>query len=375
MKTNRIAFIGLIIGAALLLQTVGSAAQINLDNLDWSVQYMIDSSQTDFGELQSPNPRNTRGLALSADGQYLYAGYNNGSNVGEVRKIDLTVSDYIDASVARVTGVRGKSIAVDDAGRVYLGEGTSIKIYDGDFGFQYSIATTNCEGVTVQREGGTLAMYATDRNNKTVSRWALTESGGAITGAALGGLDGDGVVSVTGASSLRGLDIDLDGRIWMADSGANLVFRVNGDGTGLTSVSVAKAMDIGFDNGRALVTQYTSRTISVLDVIDMSLVSSVTVPWAGLELDPDGQSAGGALSGIVVLPGEGFYVSNETGQTADEKSTYGRTDGNSGWIGDKFYTDLSSDDNDPILLAVPEPATLSILTLGGLAMLRRRRGQ
>jgi hypothetical protein len=375
MKTNRIAFIGLIIGAALLLQTVGSAAQINLDNLDWSVQYMIDSSQTDFGELQSPNPRNTRGLALSAGGQYLYAGYNNGSNVGEVRKIDLTVSDYIDASVARVTGVRGKSIAVDDAGRVYLGEGTSIKIYDGDFGFQYSIATTNCEGVTVQREGGTLAMYATDRNNKTVSRWALTESGGAITGAALGGLDGDGVVSVTGASSLRGLDIDLDGRIWMADSGANLVFRVNGDGTGLTSVSVAKAMDIGFDNGRALVTQYTSRTISVLDVIDMSLVSSVTVPWAGLELDPDGQSAGGALSGIVVLPGEGFYVSNETGQTADEKSTYGRTDGNSGWIGDKFYTDLSSDDNDPILLAVPEPATLSILTLGGLALLRRRRGQ
>jgi len=373
MKTNRIAFIGLILGAALLLQTVGSAAPIDLGNLDWSVQYMIDTSQTDFGELQSPNPRNNRGLALSADGQYLYAGYNNGSNVGEVRKIDLTVADYIDASVARVTGVRGKSIAVDDAGRVYLGEGTSIKIYDGDFGFQYSIGTTNCEGVTVRREGDTVALYATDRNNKTVSRWALTESGGAITGAALAGLDGDGVVSVTGASSLRGLDIDLDGRIWMADNGANLVFRVNGDGTGLTSVSVAKAMDIGFDNGRALVTQYTSRTISVLNVSDMSLVSTLTVPWAGLELDPDGQSAAGALSGIVVLPGEGFYVSNETGQTADEKSIYGRTDGNSGWIGDKFYTDLSFDDNDPILWAVPEPATVLMLVSGGLFALIRRR--
>jgi hypothetical protein len=89
----------------------------------------------------------------------------------------------------------------------------------------------------------------------------------------------------------------------------------------------------------------------------LSAGDDITVPWTSLELDPDGQSAGGALSGIAIF-GDGFFVANETGQTADEKSTYGRTDGNSGYIGDKFYTDLYKDDNDPILFAIPAPATI-----------------
>ena len=97
------------------------------------------------------------------------------------------------------------------------------------------------------------------------------------------------------------------------------------------------------------------------------------MPWAELELDPDGQGGYGALSSIVMIPGLGFYVSNESGQTADEKSIYGRIDGNSGWLGGKFYTDLYNDDNDPILYVIPEPATICLLGLGGLALLRRKR--
>jgi len=34
----------------------------------------------------------------------------------------------------------------------------------------------------------------------------------------------------------------------------------------------------------------------------------------------------GRLSGIVAVPGKGFFVSNEAGQTANQKSTYGRID-------------------------------------------------
>ncbi len=54
------------------------------------------------------------------------------------------------------------------------------------------------------REGGVLALYASDRTAKTVTRWVLTESGPGITAATPAGLDGDGVLSTAGASSLRG---------------------------------------------------------------------------------------------------------------------------------------------------------------------------
>ena len=69
-------------------------------------------------------PRDNRGLAISPDGKFLYLGYNNA--LREVRKIDLSKADYTDATVARTTVSRGKAIAVDDQGRVYLADGGAI---------------------------------------------------------------------------------------------------------------------------------------------------------------------------------------------------------------------------------------------------------
>lgn len=366
-------FAPLLVLVIVLAAVLPASAAINPGQLDWSVQYLIDTSQTVFGNSQSPSPRDNRGLAISPDGQYMYLGYNNSYSTGEVRKIDLSETDCVDASVAQLTGVRGKSIAVDDAGRVFLAEGSSIKVYDADLTtLQYSIATTKCEGVAVARDAGTLYLYGTDRTNANLTKWALAESGGAITGGSVAWQ-----TAITGASNLRGCEVDASGRIWMADIDANKVFRVDGDGSDLAWVDVSSPMDIAFDGSSAWVTQYTDRTISVLDA-DMDLLGSpISMPWLALELDADGQSGGGALSGIAIVPGRGVYVTNETGQTADEKSTYGRTDANSGELGGKFYTDLHSDDNDPVLFAaVPEPSTLALL-LGGATMLvwaaRRRR--
>ncbi len=328
-----------------------SGATINTGTLTWSVQYLIDQSQTVLGNPQTTAPRDNRGLAISPDGQYLYAGYNNGP---EVRKLDLTETDFTDATVARTTASRGKAIAVDDQGRVYLAEGTSIKIYDVDLSILLGtiLGRTSVEGVAVIREDGDLALYATDRTDKTLTRWVLTESGSNITGATQAGLGGTGQLVVTGALNLRGVEVAPSGEIWMADYGANKVFRVNNDGTGLESVVLTKPMDIGFDDTQAFVTQYTARTITVLMQSDMSFVTVITPPWADLKLDSDGQSSGGALSGIAMGPGSSFYVANEAGQTADEKSTYGREDGESGYIGLDFYTDSTHDDNDPILKAM-----------------------
>jgi len=337
---------------------------------------MIDQSQDDFGQSQFVEPRDNRGLALSPDGRYLYAGYNNGP---EVRKIDLLESDYIDASVASRTDIRGKSIDVDDVGRVYLGEGSTIKVFDADLTTQlFSIATTKCEGVTVRRESGTLALYGTDRTDATLTRWELAEDGAGILSATQAGLDGDGQIVVAGAQNLRGLAVDDAGRIWMADISADKVFRVDGDGGGLASVDVISAIDVGLYGGGVFISQYEQRAMTVLDASDFSLIDVMSPSWADLKLDEDGQSSNGALSGIAMLPGAGLFVTNESGQTADEHSIYGRTDDQSGWQGDVFYTDLTHDDNDPIFFVplpqvIPEPATMGLLAAAGVGLLARRR--
>ncbi|HBG27450.1 MAG: hypothetical protein A2Y10_02655 [Planctomycetes bacterium GWF2_41_51] len=348
------------------------AKAVNFDNLEWSVQYMVDTSQSDFGQIQSSSPRDNRGLAISPDGRYLYAGYNNSP---AVRRIDLTVNDYIDAADAQVTGVRGKSISVDDAGRVYFAEGTSIKIYNSDLSSNIFNLTglSNSEGVSVKRQGGQLAVYNTDRTTGALNKWLLTESGGSITGAALDTSFGTGG-SVSLASNLRGLEVDSSGNIWVAGYGSNQVFVVSSDGSSYQTINgVASPIDIDFTDSSVFVTQYTQRQISVFDSVLLSLQETISMPWANLELDADGQSGGGALAGIVIF-GDDLYVSNEAGQTANEKSTYGRIDGKSGYIGDKFYTDLNADDNDPIFhTVIPEPATIAILSIGAVLALRKRK--
>ncbi|MBN1796388.1 MAG: PEP-CTERM sorting domain-containing protein [Sedimentisphaerales bacterium] len=39
----------------------------------------------------------------------------------------------------------------------------------------------------------------------------------------------------------------------------------------------------------------------------------------------------------------------------------------------RYYTDLYYDDNDPILFATPEPATIALLLLGAGFIRRKRR--
>lgn len=371
MKKLIILFIAGGLFLAATSQKASFAGPIDLDNLQWSVQYMIDQSQSDFGQPQSPDPRNNRGLALGPNGRYLYAGYNE----EYVRRIDLTVSDYIDAADAQVTGVRGKSIAVDDTGRVYLAEGSSIKVYNADLSTNlFNLAGLNkSEGVAVTRESGQLVLYKSDRTNGDLEKWLLTESGVGISAAMLDTSFGT-AGSVNLASDLRGVEVDDSGRIWVASLGNDSLYRVSSDGLNVASLSVGTPIDVDFDGSTVLVTRYEGRLISRFDADTLlSLGSDITVPWAELELDPDGQGGYGALSSIVMIPGLGFYVSNESGQTADEKSIYGRIDGNSGWLGGKFYTDLYNDDNDPILYVIPEPATICLLGLGGLALLRRKR--
>ena len=105
-----------------------TAQSIDLDELVWQVQVLIDESETVFSDPQIIRPRDNRGLAISPDGLYLYAGYNNSLYTsGEVRRIDLTVSGSfelddpsrnIDPFDGRIIDVRGNAIIIKDINEI-----------------------------------------------------------------------------------------------------------------------------------------------------------------------------------------------------------------------------------------------------------------
>ena len=328
------------------------------DTYKWTVQYLIDNSQSVFGQSQKVWPRRNRGLALSVDGKYLYAGYHHGaSGGGEVRKIALSITDdFGRATVRTLGGPLGKSIACDDRGRVYIANEGEVLIYDGDLtNMQHSVPLGNCEGVAVTREGRELVLFASDREAGIVQRYVLDEKGDNVVGAAPAGFDETGVVTIPGAVGLRGLDVDSKGNLWVADHDGGQVFRVSKDGKTTEKVAVPNAMDVAFLGDRVYVTRARDRQIAVLQQADMQLLGNLAVPWEELELSPMGNNRGGALGGIVAIPGKGFFVSNESGQTAGQRSSYGRADDNTEIIAGTLYRDAFNDDNDPILRALEAP--------------------
>lgn len=318
----------------------------------WSVQYLVDQSQTVQGRPQTIFPRCNRGIALSPDRRYLYATYHQSHDEsGEVRRIDLNQPDYTQATVKVLRRVTAKDVAVDDEGRVYLACGTSIMVFDADLArLQYEVDTDACDGVAVVREGSTLVLLATERARGLVRRWTLEKSGGAIVKATPDGFDGTGQVQIEGSERLRGVAVDGDGRVWVADSELGRVFRMNRDGSELKSLAVKGAANLGMDGDKVLVTQGRERQVTILDR-EMEVIGTLSVPWEELELAPEGNNRFGSLSGIAVIPGEGFFVANERGQTANQKSTYGRVDDNSDIVNGKVFTDTFFDDNEPILRA------------------------
>jgi sugar lactone lactonase YvrE len=356
--------LGLVILLALSLPAWSAAPQA----FKWSVQYLIDNSQSVFGRSQEVYPRANRGLAISPDGNFLYASYvqsfNSGeplrprdsrmTNTGEVRKIDLRIADYEDATRVVLPYHRAKSIAVDDQGRVYLAEGNMIEVYDANLkNVLLTLPADFCDGVAVTREGGDTVVYATEREAGELHRFLIDTRFGAGSAGTAAGLSGSGLLKIPGAQSLRGVAVDPKGRIWIADPEANRVFRVDSDGSNLTSIEVKKAFAIAFFDGTALVTRSTDNQIALV-TLDMVVTGNLSVPWEELELAPCGNDRDGSLAGIAVIPGnKGFYVANEHGQTANQKSTYGRTDQNSQVIDGKLFTDAFQDDNEPILRAIP----------------------
>lgn len=358
MQSRTKAFRRLICHMAIAL--FGISSVLAGDTYKWTVQYLIDNSQAVYGQSQKVWPRRNRGLAMSPDGKFLYAGYHHGGNgQGEVRKLMVGVTDdYVRATVRVLVGPLGKAIATDDKGRVFIANEGDILVYDENLSqLQLSIQTALCEGIALVREGNELILYGVERQIGRVRSWVLEEKGGAIASATLRPAFGEGgEIFLKSSASLRGAEVDAQGRLWVADVDAGRLFRISKDGKTVDHIEVERPMDIGFDGARAFVTRGTDRIIAVFEADSMKLLGNLAVPWDELEIHPGGNAQKGGLSGIVTVPGKGFFVSNESGQTRDQKSTYGRADAQTDLIDGKLYRDAFMDDNEPILqaLAIPD---------------------
>ena len=354
------------------------------------MRYLIDNSQSVFGRSQAFFPRSNRGLAVSPDGRYLYAGYikskrsdqsmmenrssrsSKGTRTpvestatydtedGELRKIDTTVDDYTDATLAILPDVRPKAIAVDSEGQVYVANGSAITIYDADLTTElFSIPTSVCEGVAVVKSTSGVTIYGTERYQNTLKRWELVCSKGQFGEVKQTGFEnGSGEIHIPDARSLRSVAVDGKGRIWMADLEGNQVFRVEPTGKDLKVLRLDTPCAIAFDGPKAYVTQWRARQVTILDE-EMNVMGSLVPPWDDLEMSMLGNRHNGAFTGIVAIPGQGFYVSNEQGQTANQRSTYGRVDEAADVIKGKLYTDAGVDDNDPIFRVVSTDAPVN----------------
>jgi hypothetical protein len=255
------------------------ALSMDFSRLQWTCQHAILKPDPVY-----PTGDELRGIALTTNGSHLYLGCYAGMVYKVVNDMNATTTNqFAGNTVVRLRGHIGKAVATDDRGRVYVTDGSStpsapivwwptggspvtnsvtnyvkgIHIYDSTLSNRlYSIARNNCEGVALRREGEALVLYATDRSDKTVTRWELAEDGEAVTNHTQRGLDGDGQITVPyDPTDLRGMAVDRNNYIWMATMGA--VYRCYTNGTDWTSnnLSAPTPIDVCCDDNYAYLTR------------------------------------------------------------------------------------------------------------------------
>jgi hypothetical protein len=226
-------------------------------------------------------------------------------------------------------------------------------------------------GIAVEDDSGTYYAYVTaNKGSDVIARYNVTNPANPVLDTSWAN---DGVLDVAhafglstsnGNVALNGLAIGSDGTLYVAASAINpnvnygdSLLKISANGSSLLeNVAVTGAMGVALYGDNVYVTEYNggASSIDVLNESNLSMNSIATLYVdSGLSAVNLGTNAPGSDSGFA-----GIAI-NATGQLFVTDEVFG-----------------TSSDYDQVLVssAVPEPASVNLLAVGSLALLRRRRG-
>ena len=151
----------------------------------------------------------------------------------EANNIKMPLGSSLDLK-SLLSGI-AKAFTSDDEGRIYSTglDGDTIKIYNSSFtSLLYSIPMDKCEGIAVHRESGNIFLYATEKNEGTLSRFLISENGETITGHTLEGFDGKGIVSLINGAGITDIILTSDNKILVSNPESGTVSRIDINGKG-----------------------------------------------------------------------------------------------------------------------------------------------
>lgn len=269
----------------------------------------------------SATTRSMRGLALSADGATLYAGFIQGSSTRALRAIDAATGTVLATTPAEASAFN--ALAVDDRGFVYAARGsasTGLRIYSGsDIATVVAtvpIATNVNNGIAVWKSGATY--YAYLANGSSVLRYDVTDQTTPVLDTAWAS---SGTFAGFGGAALRGIHVDTAGVLYATARDTNQVFRVSAGTSPAvthTSTAVTRPMDaVGFGDS-LFVSSYNSSDSVVVELAadDLALRNTIATGVARATAADTGYAGIDAGAGGTLYVADQVYNGN-TSSTAD----------------------------------------------------------
>ena len=329
-------------------------------------------------EVGWTDTQSLRSLALSSDDQFIYSGWLHGETTRAVFKHNAltgTVLDTYDLGV-----IQANALTTDDRGYLYIGYGDGgngqVEIRDGSFAPVAApfngAGVDHIEGLSIWVDpagdpGGPRYYLYGSRYDRTIQRYDVTDPSAPVLDAtwATGGS-----YDVPGTGHLRGMEVDTDGTLYVAQrdtaSGDRLgyVHVIDPTLSGLTSVPVAGAMDVALSGGEFYVTTYMglASTIEVFSTQDLTNLATYEPDIPRVEDDY-------GYSGIDIADDGRFYVN-------DQWYALPRYDPGGKMYADRILTHPPIEPPPPPPPPddrIPEPTTLLLFGVACAALGRRRR--
>jgi hypothetical protein len=362
-------------------------AGVSRADVIWSVQASFSTSTT---------PDSVRGIALSPGGSQEYLGFIQSPT--STSAIDEYTSGIISGthqpgSSANLNGATAsisgggqpKGVAVDDRGNVYATLNSGANSQSQSFGVFNNTLTSELGsaavsltkggtatasqigGIAVQNAGGGkyFAYVTSNKGTSDIERFDVSDPAHPVldtTFANHGTLDLSTIPSLTanGNPAVNGLEVTPDGTIYATAAVANpnvnrgdtvlKITNVTSSGATVASAAVPQALDLTLFGGDVYVAEYNggSSAVAILSAADLSSLG--TLSTAPINIGTTAAGSDDGFAGITVDSAGHLFITDEAFSSV-------------GGVQDQVL--VSS--------PVPEPASLGLLSLGGIGLLRRRR--